>query len=224
MNGASMTLTREEISKSAVESYDGFADLLDSLSAADWDQPTCCDGWAVRDVAGHVVAVMEDVVEGKVGSRTPAQEAADLRGEEPGALAARLRTALVSVRALFDVLDDDAWNGPSPAPDSVHDGTLGNAVLVLWNDAVVHGDDIRRATGRPPEPADAFTGTLELIEESLTAQGWGPARVELAGQRTLQIGDGGPTHTVDTHDFVLAATGRLDPQTIGLDETVNIYR
>jgi uncharacterized protein (TIGR03083 family) len=31
------------------------ADLLADLDAADWDRPTLCAGWRVRDVAAHVV-------------------------------------------------------------------------------------------------------------------------------------------------------------------------
>jgi uncharacterized protein (TIGR03083 family) len=30
------------------------ADLLESLSAAEWDAPSLCRGWRVRDVAGHL--------------------------------------------------------------------------------------------------------------------------------------------------------------------------
>jgi uncharacterized protein (TIGR03083 family) len=31
-----------------------FADLADSLTPAQWDQPSLCDGWKVRDVVAHV--------------------------------------------------------------------------------------------------------------------------------------------------------------------------
>ena len=33
------------------------ADLLESLAAAEWDAPSLCRGWRVRDVAGHVAVV-----------------------------------------------------------------------------------------------------------------------------------------------------------------------
>ena len=32
----------------------GLADLLDDLSEHDWQQPSLCDGWTVRDVAAHL--------------------------------------------------------------------------------------------------------------------------------------------------------------------------
>ncbi len=33
------------------------ADLLDTLSAQEWDAPSLCTAWRVRDVAGHVAMV-----------------------------------------------------------------------------------------------------------------------------------------------------------------------
>jgi uncharacterized protein (TIGR03083 family) len=35
----------------------GIADMLESLAAAEWDAPSLCRGWRVRDVAGHVAVV-----------------------------------------------------------------------------------------------------------------------------------------------------------------------
>ena len=35
----------------------GIADLLESLAAAEWDEPSLCRGWRVRDVAGHLAVV-----------------------------------------------------------------------------------------------------------------------------------------------------------------------
>ena len=32
------------------------ADLLETLSDEEWNQPSLCDGWRVRDVAAHVIA------------------------------------------------------------------------------------------------------------------------------------------------------------------------
>lgn len=37
-----------------VEQRLGLADLLDGLSDAQWETPSLCDGWRVRDVAAHV--------------------------------------------------------------------------------------------------------------------------------------------------------------------------
>jgi uncharacterized protein (TIGR03083 family) len=41
--------------------YDRFVELLRSLSAGDWTQPTDCTRWAVRDIAAHVLGWAETV-------------------------------------------------------------------------------------------------------------------------------------------------------------------
>ncbi|NND73495.1 MAG: maleylpyruvate isomerase family mycothiol-dependent enzyme [Ilumatobacter sp.] len=38
--------------------YHRFVDTLESLDPDDWDRPTDCTGWAVRDVAGHLAGSM----------------------------------------------------------------------------------------------------------------------------------------------------------------------
>ena len=35
----------------------GIADVLESLDVQEWDAPSLCRGWRVRDVAGHVAVV-----------------------------------------------------------------------------------------------------------------------------------------------------------------------
>ena len=35
----------------------GVADLLEELAPQEWDRPSLCDGWRVRDVAGHLSLV-----------------------------------------------------------------------------------------------------------------------------------------------------------------------
>ena len=59
----------------------------------------------------------------------------------------------------------------------------------------------------------------------LEAAGWGPATIAVDGVEAIPVGDGSGTRvTGDPHQFVLVATGRADPATMGLDESVNVYR
>ena len=212
-------LPRQETGTGLLDEYAAFATLLESLEPHDWRAPTRCEGFEVRDVAGHVVGLTEDVAAGVPGSRTAEQEAASLRDLTPAEVAGRLRAAAASIRALFDVLDDAAWNAPSPVPDL----TLGEGVLTLWYDAYVHGDDIRAAIGRPSETGPGLGASVQYLAAMLTDRDWGPATLVLEGQPRLDVGAGGPEVRGDALEFVLAATGRLDPSKLGLDETVNIY-
>ena len=43
-----------DVSKLLAQSLYAFADLLDSLDEAQLDTPSLCEGWRVRDVAGHI--------------------------------------------------------------------------------------------------------------------------------------------------------------------------
>jgi hypothetical protein len=62
------------------------------------------------------------------------------------------------------------------------------------------------------------------VAEHLVLDGWGPATLALDGVEEIPIGAGGTKVSGDPYAFLLAATGRGDPATFGLDETINIYR
>lgn len=131
-------LERTDVARGAINEYESFAALIESLDAAAWDATTRCDGFLVRDVAGHVIGLAEDVVTGVPGSRNAEEEAASVRGDSPDQAAARLRAAIASLQPLLDALDDDMWNGPSGVPDL----TFGRGVLTLWYDAFEPGVSI----------------------------------------------------------------------------------
>jgi uncharacterized protein (TIGR03083 family) len=217
--------SRPEIINGMLGEYEDFVTLVAGLSDKEWSTPTRCDGAEVRDVAGHVIGLAEDVAAGTPGTRVFEEEAASVRGDAPADAAKRLTTALGSVGGLAAALDDDdVWDGPSGAPDL----TMAEGVLTLWYDTFVHADDIRNALGRPPETGAGERGALAYLGDELAKRGFGPARIEFADRDypALQIGDvdaSTPTHRVGPHEFILAATGRLDAAALGLDPAVNIY-
>lgn len=217
--------TRTDVIAGMLDEYDRFTDLLGSLSDEDWTTATRCGDAPVRDVAGHVVGIVEDVAGGTPGSRTFDQEAAAMVGNSPAEAAARLTTALGGLRALAAALDDDAvWAGPSGAPGL----TMGKGVLTLWYDTYIHADDIRSALGRAAEPGPGERGALAYVASELAERDFGPARIEFTARDhpTIELGAADAstsTHQVDPHDFLLAATGRLDAGTLGLDPSVDIY-
>ena len=87
----SSVLERTDVARGALDEYEAFAALIESLDASAWEAPTRCTGFQVRDVAGHVVGLAEDVVKGVPGSRNAEAEAASVRGDAPSQAAARLR-------------------------------------------------------------------------------------------------------------------------------------
>lgn len=98
------------------------AELLESLTDADWDQPSLCRGWRVRDVAGHLAVVpvittwqmmrvaprarfdpnrINTLIATREGSRPPAQILTSLRQAAESRGTAKL---LDDRNALFDVI------------------------------------------------------------------------------------------------------------------------
>jgi uncharacterized protein (TIGR03083 family) len=222
-----MHLTRTETIEGVANEYSDFANLVSGLDESEWAKASRCDGFDVRDVAGHVIGLAEDVAAGVPGSRKAEEEAASVRGDAPAVAADRLRTVVEQLRAMTAAFDnDDVWNGPSGVPDL----TMGEGVLTLWFDTYVHADDIRAAIGRDPVVGTGQRAALAYLEAELGRRRWGPARLEFKGKDeafgTVEVGDVTATtltHIVDAHEFVLAATGRLDAAKLGLDADVNIY-
>src|SRR5438067_6789768 len=221
MEGASgMGLGREEAIAGLLAGYDAFGDLLRSLDERQWEAPSRCAGWTAGDVARHVVGTATDVATGVVGTHTPDEEVAERKGRTPTEIADELDTALVTLRNLGAIINDDAWNGTSPVPDL----TMRQGILTLIYDLYVHNDDIRAAVGMPPLGGGlGLDASVEYLAEQLDQRGWGPATLALDGMEKAEIGGGGDPITGDPMRFVLVACGRSDPSTLGLDEKVNIY-
>lgn len=221
-----MSLPREEIANGLVDELTRFAALVRSLSPDEWTSPTRCDGWTVADVAGHVTGQFVDALSGRVdGLGSPevtAREVEERRGRSPAEIADELEQAVKLGADLLPTFDAAAWSGPAPgAPDL----TLGEGIEALWTDAWVHGDDIRAAIGRPSERSSGLRGSVFHYAELAGRSGWGPATLQLDGTERIDVrGGGGTIVEGDPLDFVLVATGRRDPATLGLDETVNVYR
>jgi uncharacterized protein (TIGR03083 family) len=218
------TLARTEITDGFIAELDNFGELLRSLKPADLEAPTRCAGWTVRDVAGHVVGQVTDVVNGRLdGLGTPEvteREAKERSGRSADELADELADGRTGIVALADALDDSAWDAPVA---SDFEGTLGEGVLALWLDGYLHADDIRAGLGSPPMRGDGLRGSIHWVAVDLGRRGWGPATLALNGVDVIDVGGGGDKVTGDPYEFLLVATGRADPSPLGLDESVNIF-
>lgn len=200
-----------------------FEALVRGVDVVAWDRPSRCDGWSAGDVAKHVVGQFADVVAGRfdgLGSDEATQREVDERtGLGPDAVADELAAITPTLDALLGSFDDDAWSSPSPNGT----GTLGEGVEALWSDMVLHADDIRCAIGREA-PADVDpTPAVSHIADVLTQRGWRPATIALEGLPKFPVSGGGEEITGAPWPFALAATGRGDPEALGLDPSINIY-
>jgi uncharacterized protein (TIGR03083 family) len=205
MTNTTTPLSHAQIAQGAMAEYEAFATLVASLDDGQWRTPSRCDGFDVRDVAGHVIGLAEDVAAGKPGSRNAEEDAASVRDDTPQRAAERLRAALGPIGALAEAAagDDTVWNAPSGVPDL----TLGDGVLLLWYDLYVHADDIRAAIGAPSVAGDGLNASVLYLVGELDKRDFDTKNLPLD----------------DAHAFVMVATGRADASTLGLDPGVNIY-
>jgi uncharacterized protein (TIGR03083 family) len=214
-----MAFTREQTIDGILSDWSATAELLRSLSDDEWRAPSRCEGWEVRDVAGHMVGLVVDAIAGKAGQRTPDEQAAERRERSPQEVAEELDRAIASARQVFAGFDDATWAGPSGVPDL----TMAEGVEALWFDGYIHDDDMRAAVGRPPLESAGLRMSVEHLATLLNQRGWGPATIAVDGVPEQSIGQGGPKVSGDPRQFVLAATGRADPEPLGLDPSVNVY-
>lgn len=135
------------------------ADLLDTLTPEQWDHPSLCAGWAVRDVVAHVISCEEigyvglaaAFIRGGFGpSRVNRVRLAAYRNHEPEQLVRILRSHL--------------------KPSGLTAGFGGGIGL---SDSLIHRQDIRRPLGLPRDvPADRV---LEALQISLRPPSCHPA-------------------------------------------------
>jgi uncharacterized protein (TIGR03083 family) len=202
-----MALPRERVSEGLLVELERFEQLIRPLSEDEWASPTRCDGWSVGDVARHVVGSIAVVAAGRLdGLGTPevtAREVDERAGRSPIELADECAEVRAAAAGLLPLFDDDAWAGPSPGG---YEGTLGDGVEALWYDTWLHADDIRASLGRASEPGDSLAAGISHVAFELRKR----------GQADDVVGD--------PFTWVLVATGRAEPATIGAGAPINIYR
>jgi uncharacterized protein (TIGR03083 family) len=219
-----MPLPRSEVIPGHIEELGRFEGLVRSLDSEKWRQPTRCEGWTVADVSAHLVGTLRDIADGRLeGLTTPetvARQVEERRGRSAAHLADELHDVTKLIGDIGTTLDDAAWAAPAPAGLAM---TLGFGVEGLWYDAYVHGDDIRAATSRASVGGPGLRACVSHVAGLLTDKGWGPATLSLDGLDEFAVSGGGNRISGDPLQFVLVATGRLDPSAFGLDPTVNVY-
>ena len=154
------------------------ADFLDSLSSADWDEASLCEGWTVREVTAHLASVVGLSRRGLVGRAVRYGTGTD-GANERSALAYARKSPTDLVRSIGD-----------PA-------RLGLGFFYpRWAlcETVVHHQDIRRGLCRPRSiPAERVEVAIDVLLRMsfLTPRQGIPKRVALVATDTgLRRGEG----------------------------------
>lgn len=127
------------------------ADLLASLTPSEWEVPTLCDGWRVRDVVAHLYSYEELSTLGLIGRLVAGRFT---RGG-PNALG----LAALADRSPADLVAL-AWAHQRP-----RGLTAGFGGRIALTDGTIHHQDIRRPLGRPREiPPERLTAVLDFAK------------------------------------------------------------
>jgi uncharacterized protein (TIGR03086 family) len=134
--------------------------LVEALRDDQWDAPTPCSGWNVRDVVRHVTAGNAFFAHAIAGEQSPSEGPG--RVADDAAAYARSVELLVTAASAAEALDQlvSVPFGVVPAPV---------AVQMRVVEALVHGWDLARATGQATTFADDLvdrtdTFTRQLLE------------------------------------------------------------
>lgn len=191
-----MTPTETDLRAQTHAERERLAGLLGDLTEQQWDSPSLCDGWRVREVVAHITMPFRTSVPrfavGLAAARFSFNRYADRVARRD---AARMTTA-----ELLDTLRDNIRH-PWQPPGGGHAGALSHDVI--------HGLDITEARGLPPAPAERVATVLAHSRpRSLAYFGVDLTGVELrATDADFRIGTGDVVE-LPVKDVLMTVTGR----------------
>ena len=165
------------------------ADLVTGLDAAQWDAPSRCEAWSVKDVVAHLVTVNQfwafSIAAGRAGQPTrvlatfdpvtsPAALVASVRDVSIADTLAKYLESNEALAASVDGLEGEGWSALAESPPG-HVSLHALSLHALW-DAWIHERDIALPLGLSPavEP-DEVDGALRY------AAAIGPAMLATRG-------------------------------------------
>lgn len=215
----------------ATGEYLRFVEQLEELSADDWQLPTVCTGWSVRDVAGHVLGMLQRAVDPAEAQRQDAEATARAqRGENWLDALTDIQVRSNAALRTSELVSESRRLGPiaaanrtgtteeqraAPYPVSLpgeSDWTVGYLLdCILTRDPWMHRLDIARATGRAMKLTSEHDG---LIVADVVAE-WArrhrqPFALELTGDAggLFVAGEGGAQLSYDAAEFCWILSGR----------------
>ncbi len=183
-----------DLAAASEQTWDAVSELIAGLELSDWDRPTPCVGWSVKDVVAHLGHVEGMLVHGFeqpeaspdwIGEGSPldqitGQGVAARRNWSIADVVDELERASVATRTLLSRTDLD-WQELAPTPVGTAPRSV--AVEMRINDAYLHMCDIRTAIGQ------AIDGINEPLTRSV-ATGRAIRLSPWAWAKRVQAGDG----------------------------------
>ncbi len=200
---------RDRVVSALDEAFDAVVDLADGLVPDEWDRPTACPGWSVKDNVSHVIGV-ESMLLGRPTPEDTLPEAVphvrndfgrvnevwieSYRVHAPAEVLTDLRSVLTERREALAGMDQAVFDQDSftPAGPDTYGRFMQTRVMDIW----IHDQDIREAVGRPGHleglaPSVALDEVALLLGYVIGKRAGAPAgssvRLELTGPMARRI-------------------------------------
>lgn len=200
---------RDRVVAALDEAFDAFVDLVADLAPEEWDAPTACPGWSVKDNVSHVIGT-ESLLLGRPQPEVDLPEdlphvrndigrinevwVQSYRPRPPAEVLADLREVVAERRAALAGMDQEAFDQESFTPAGPD--TYGRFMRIRVMDIWMHEQDVREAVGRPghvaglaPELAlDEITAAIGyVVGKRAGAPAGSGVRFELTGPMARRI-------------------------------------
>ncbi len=173
-----------------------FAALLDGLTPQQWESPTLCERWRVREVAVHTVSYDELSTAGLVGRF--------LKG--------RLNTDRINAIGVADYADrvPEQITAMIRGNTEPHGLTAGFGGRIALTDGMIHQQDIRRSVGIPRTiDAQRLRTALDFVRFAPTIRGaWRARGVRLVATDLDWSHGNGPEVRGSGEALLMAMAGR----------------
>ncbi len=209
-------VTQQRIADELKAERENLTAYLKALPEGDWNKPSLCADWTIKDLLPHVVGIASDVANRRlddVGSAVQNQRQVDERRDNSPAelLEEWAREGKLLEDGILP-LEADFWNAPYS-----ENFTVGQALQRMVEDIWVHTQDVRIPLGEEPATGPGLISTLEVGSRDLFARL--PQFAPEVGTVTIVTGDFSST-VEGPGEVALALTG--DPVTLGLVSTGRI--
>ncbi|MFE6511463.1 maleylpyruvate isomerase family mycothiol-dependent enzyme [Nocardioides sp. NPDC057767] len=174
------------------------ADFLETLTPEQWDRPSLCSGWTVRDVVAHLISYEEVGLVGFLGRFAR-------QGFSFGTMNQR-RLEEFGARTSGELIAYVREHAKPSGPTAVADARIG------LTDGLIHHQDIRRALGKPRRvPAERLVPVLgfAMIAPPLPAKRNGQGLRLVASDLDWSHGSGAEV-TGPGEALLMAVCGRAD--------------
>jgi uncharacterized protein (TIGR03083 family) len=246
MNPRKSALDRAVAMRLAATEYQRCTDVFRALTAEQWQAPTCCPPWDVRQMAAHMLGMLEMAASiresfrqqrkaAKIATRDGATHLDALTGLQvgertdwtpqqiTGKYAARAGAAVAGRRRTPPFVRSRTMPQLQDVNGAQEPWTFGYLIdVILTRDPWMHRLDIAAATGTKPHLTTDHDGVIvaDVVAEWASRHGK-DFTLTLTGPAggTWRQGENGPGLTLNAADFCLATAGR--PASVTLDQLMN---